>query len=163
MATETGISVACLGRAAYSSDGAAFYTSGDVESNTNVTFIIDFTPCDRSRSAGINVNLDTGVQTIPLSGQGTGPSFSVSNVTSGGTIQTNGKLSFHDTALGKTAAITLSVTNTSSAVENIPLSVVGADFALPNGVTQLNLNPGDSKTFNVVFTVDIEVLLRPAS
>ena len=140
--------------------GGVFQVTGlpnptTVKPNTNVTFIVSFTPTTTGLVSGsLTINFDTGAQIIALSGQGTGVSFTVQNITSppATTISANGTLTFPATALGQSASMTLSVTNTSAAAENLQLATVGSNFALTNGVTQLNLNPGDTKTFFVVFT-----------
>jgi len=126
-----------------------------VKTNSNVTFIVSFTPTSSGQASGsLTINFDTGAQVIALSGQGTGVSFTVQNITSppATTISANGTLAFPATPLGNSASMTLSVTNTSAAAESLQLAITPpTNFAL-NGVTQLNLNPNDTKTFFVVFT-----------
>jgi len=127
-----------------------------IKPNTNVTFIVSFTPTSRGQaSANLVINLDTGAQTIPLSGQGVGAAFTVQNITSSPAtvIPANGTLSFPNTAVGQSATITMSITNNGDAAGSITPTVVGSNFALTNVIQQqLTLNPGAFTTFNVVFT-----------
>jgi hypothetical protein len=142
--------------------GSAFQISGlpglpkTIQPNTNVTFIVTFTPTAHGQSTGgLTINFDTGAQPISLAGSGVGASFTVENITASpaAAIPASGTLSFPSTAVGQSATITMRVTNTGDATGSITPTVAGSHFALTNVIpSQLTLTPGAFTTFNVVFT-----------
>lgn len=129
-----------------------------VKANGNVTFIVSFNPTAHGQANGsLIIGLDAGSQTVALSGQGVGAVLRVDNITASPitTVPANGTLSFPSTAIGKSATITVRITNDGDATPPAFTPVVaGSYFALTN-LVQLQLNnlaPGQSTTFNVVFT-----------
>ncbi|MBZ5676133.1 MAG: choice-of-anchor D domain-containing protein [Acidobacteriia bacterium] len=147
---------------AITATGSSYQISGlptlpkTLQPNDNIAFFVSFNPSSTNLATGsVTVTLDNTPTAIPLKGQGTGAVLRVENLTASPvtTISADGTLSFPNTDVGKSATITMRVTNDGEAAGTITPTVVGSNFALTNVIPQqLTLSPHASTTFNVVFT-----------
>lgn len=143
--------------------GAGFQLSGApvpasaIPASSSVSFTVQFSPTQVGAAAGsLSINAGQFAGSISLSGTGAGAvytyqvqsSSTVTQVVPGQTI------TFPDTALGATAAVTVTIKNTGNAPGTIStITVAGNGFALANGpFPGATLAAGASQTIGVTFS-----------
>jgi hypothetical protein len=135
----------------------------NVPAGGELHFTLTFLPTlPQSYSGTLQLGLDSGTVTINLAGRGS--TFTVENIsTSPATvIQPNTAISFPGTAVGKSASMTIRVTNTGDVTASInSITVAGTSVVVglgPNFVLSnlrpfpITLAPGAATTFQIAFS-----------
>ena len=116
--------------------------------NQSSTFNLQFAPTSAGTVSGsvtIVSNAPNSPATIPLSGTGVAATFTLSFSST--------TLTFGNVNTGSSATQSVTVTNTGNAnVQISQISESGAGFSLTGAGTPVTLTPGQSLTFNVVFS-----------
>ena len=162
--SNTGTGAGTVG--AVNISGPAFKLTGlpllpaQLEPGLSLRFTIAFTPTTVDSVRGtVQLTLGDSTIAIALAGQGSAASLSYA-VISGTTltpVSPNGTISFADTNLGATSALTIQVRNSGTAPGSVgSVTIVGQGFQVSNLVPlPVALAPGATMTFSVNFVPTI--------
>ncbi len=141
--------------------GPLFQISGlpllpaSVQPNSELRFQVAFIPSGKGLATStLQLNLEGGNQTFQLSSHGTGPAYTIENITTTSVVQipNGGTLTFPTVPAGQSTTLSMRVRNDGDAVGTPSvITTIGSSFVLSNVPPLVPLQPGSSITFNLTF------------